>query len=78
MFVSRRKKFEKDLLGKGFFVNYDEIVNHGTYGGQNGKAGGSISSKVAVITGLLIVKYRNQSFEQMQGNCEIYDLFLFS
>ena len=58
----RRKKFEKDLLGKGFIVNYDEILNHGTYGGsghtqQNGKVigGGSITSKMANITGLLIV-----------------------
>ena len=54
------------MLGKGFIVNYDEIVNHGTYGGgggghaqANGKVmGGSISSKVAVMTSLLIVKYR--------------------
>ncbi|XP_066919566.1 atrial natriuretic peptide receptor 2-like isoform X4 [Clytia hemisphaerica] len=53
VFVYKRRKYEKDLLGKGFIVNYDEIVNQGTYGGgggghaqQNGKVmGGSISSK---------------------------------
>ncbi|XP_057309237.1 atrial natriuretic peptide receptor 1-like isoform X2 [Hydractinia symbiolongicarpus] len=58
--VYRRRKFEKDLLGEGFFVNYDEILNHGSYG-QNGKAGGSISSKFAVITGLLVSPTRPMS-----------------
>ena len=62
-FLSRKRKFEKDLLAEGFFVNYDEIVNHASYGGQNGKVGnGSICSKVQVTTGLLTVEYRFQPY----------------
>ena len=76
MCVFRRKKFEKDLLGKGFIVNFEEIINHGTYGGsiiqQNGKVmGGSISSKVVGITGLFIVKYRFLSIRFVSNSCRI-------
>ena len=51
----RKRKFEKDLLGEGFFIKYQDIENN-CINGQNGRAGGSISSRVAVITTGLMVR----------------------
>ncbi|XP_065672659.1 atrial natriuretic peptide receptor 1 isoform X4 [Hydra vulgaris] len=50
-FYYRRKKFEKDLLGEGFFVSYDQIMS-GTVN-QNGKFNGSLTSKAGIATALL-------------------------
>eukprot|EP00795_Rhopilema_esculentum_P006236 gene6236-11647_t len=38
----KRRKFERDLLCDGFFVNYDEIINHSVY---NAKSGSMFASK---------------------------------
>jgi len=40
----KRRKFERDLLCDGFFVNYDDIINNASY---HGKSGSMFASKHA-------------------------------
>lgn len=71
----KKRKFERDLLGEGFFIKYQDIENS-CINGQNGRAGGgSISSRVAVITtGLMFPESISvQSNDTMDKNQFIYN-----
>ena len=48
--ICRRRKFERDLLCDGFFVNYDEIINHSVY---HAKSGSMFASKVRFLSFLV-------------------------